>query len=561
MANALESKARQRARARLATWAVFVAVLAGWWVTLAPRAFGGPTTWAVVSGTSMLPRYHTGDLVVARRTGSYHIGEVVIVSVDGGHVVHQLYAGDARTGWTTKGINKNAPDLWVIPNRDVLGHAWFMVPNVGNDLHWLGSPGGRLLVAAGLAAFVAAWPRKRQRAAQHAVRGPGSSDRPLSVLLVTSSAGVVAAVVAWTGARTVGLHGTLRVAGAGTPPLYWGHSCRRSPVAVAPAARLLRGSDWARRRASAERRMPGPSLTSRRPGGSPRRRPPPPGRSLRPTGSPSVRCRRACVPEERWMSERSDGRRPVSEENAAAAERLGTTALALEVVAVVDEAPGLRRVTVADPRLSEVDWHPGQDLTLSIPSAGRPFRRRYTIRRLARAAGTADLEALLHRDGPGARWAARVAPGDHLEAVGPRGKIWVDAGSDWHLFVGDDTYLPATFAMVEALPAGTPAIVVLEVGEDVGEQPVETSAAVTGPLWVNRNPVGETGHGVQLIDALADVALPAGSGRAYVGGEHHVVSSVRAALIGRGMPADAISAKAYWRRDKPNQDHGEPERD
>lgn len=261
------------------------------------------------------------------------------------------------------------------------------------------------------------------------------------------------------------------------------------------------------------------------------------------------------------MTETEDGFRPVSEALAATAERLGATALALRVVAVESEAPGLRRVTVEDPRLRDLAWHPGQDLTLSIPNGGRPFSRRYTIRRLDRDAGTADLEVLLHGDGPGARWAASVKPGDELEAVGARGKIWVGAGADWHLFAGDETYLPATFAMVESLPAGTPAIVVLEVGEDVGEQPVDTAADLTGPTWVQRNPVGETGHGVQLIDALAEVTLPAGRGHAYVGGEHHAVAAVRAALIGHGLPADAISAKAYWRRDKPNQDHGEPERD
>ncbi len=261
------------------------------------------------------------------------------------------------------------------------------------------------------------------------------------------------------------------------------------------------------------------------------------------------------------MAETTGGLRPVSEDNAAAAERLGSTALALEVVGVAAEAPALRRITVGDPRLRDVEWHPGQDLTLSIPSGGRPVRRRYTIRRLDRDAATADLQALLHGDGPGARWAATVSAGDHLEAVGPRGKIWADPAAGWHLFVGDETFLPATFAMVESLPSGTPAVVVLEVGDDIGEQPLDTAAAVTGPLWVRRGQVGGSGDGAQLAQAVAGMELPAGSGHAYAGGEHRAVAAVRAALIGRGLPPEAISAKAYWRRDKPNQYHGEPERD
>ncbi|MST33611.1 hypothetical protein GHK86_12880, partial [Acidimicrobiaceae bacterium USS-CC1] len=144
--------------------------------------------------------------------------------------------------------------------------------------------------------------------------------------------------------------------------------------------------------------------------------------------------------------------RPVSPETTATAERLGAPALALRIVDVVDEAPALRRITVEDPRLADVTWHPGQDLTLAIPGGGaRSLKRRYTVRRLDHAAGTADLQVLLHGDGPGARWAAAVQPGDEVEAMGPRGKIWVRPDAAWHLFVGDEAYIPATFAMVESL--------------------------------------------------------------------------------------------------------------
>lgn len=263
------------------------------------------------------------------------------------------------------------------------------------------------------------------------------------------------------------------------------------------------------------------------------------------------------------QSSGNGGIRPVSAETAATAERLGASGLALRVVDVADEAPALRRITVEDARLADAAWHPGQDLTLAIPDGGaRSAKRRYTIRRLDREKAVADLEVLLHGDGPGARWGAAAAPGDELEAVGPRGKIWARDGAAWHLFVGDEAYLPATLAMLEGLPAGAEATAVLEVGADVGEQPCATAATVR-PVWVERNPVGSGEPGVQLIDALEGLDLPAGGagGHAYVGGEAKTVAAVRAFLIGHGWPADAISAKAYWRADKPNQDHGEPERD
>ena len=39
-----------------------------------------------------------------------------------------------------------------------------------------------------------------------------------------------------------------------------------------------------------------------------------------------------------------------------------------------------------------------------------------------------------------------------VDVVGARGKISLVA-APWHLFAGDETYIPATFAMLEALPA------------------------------------------------------------------------------------------------------------
>ncbi len=271
--------------------------------------------------------------------------------------------------------------------------------------------------------------------------------------------------------------------------------------------------------------------------------------------------RRATTTTPQGSQRNGDIIRPVSAETAETAGRLGVAALALQVVGVADDAPALRRLTVHDPRLAELPWRPGQDLTLCLPAAARSVKRRYTIRRLDRASSTAELLVLLHEDGPGARWAAGVRAGDHLEAVGPRGKIWADEHAGWHLFVGDETYLAATAAMAESLPAGTRALVVLQVGDDVGPQPISAAAGLQQPVWVRRNPLGAGEPGVELIDALAALVLPDGLGHAYVGGEHHAVAAVRACLLGRGLPDDAISSKAYWRADKPNQDHGEPARD
>lgn len=110
----------------------------GWYCL--PQRLGGRADWVMVSGTSMLPRFHTGDLVLVERQSSYHVGEVVAYRVPKGQVgagyvvIHRIIGGNGRTGWRMKGDNRTAPDLWYPTDSDVLGakllripHAWFVL--------------------------------------------------------------------------------------------------------------------------------------------------------------------------------------------------------------------------------------------------------------------------------------------------------------------------------------------------------------------------------------------------------------------------------------------------
>jgi signal peptidase I len=109
------------------------------WFAL-PQGLGGRAGWVLVSGTSMLPRFHTGDLVLVEHQSSYHVGEVVAYRVPkgqagAGHVViHRIISGNGTTGWRLQGDNRTAPDLWRPTNHDVVGaeqlripHAWFVL--------------------------------------------------------------------------------------------------------------------------------------------------------------------------------------------------------------------------------------------------------------------------------------------------------------------------------------------------------------------------------------------------------------------------------------------------
>src|SRR5215468_1811138 len=181
-----------------------------------------------------------------------------------------------------------------------------------------------------------------------------------------------------------------------------------------------------------------------------------------------------------------------------------TTRLDLRVVDSARLTPHMQRLMLTSPQLDGFSYLPGQDVMLLVAAEGnRPVRRRYTIRRLDAAARLLTLDIVLHGDGPGERWVRSARSGDRVQGIGPRGKITTSATADWHLFIGDESALPAMFAMTEALPPGRPAALVLEIPEESDEE----------------------------------------------------------ILAGRGLGQDQMSPKAYWGRGRANAGHGEPARD
>jgi NADPH-dependent ferric siderophore reductase len=238
----------------------------------------------------------------------------------------------------------------------------------------------------------------------------------------------------------------------------------------------------------------------------------------------------------------------------------GTRRLQFEVVTSTQVSPHFQRIELAAPELEGFSYQPGQDVMLLVAADGnRPVRRRYTIRRLDSARRLLTLDVVLHGDGPGERWVRSARPGDRIEGIGPRGKISPSLEADWHLFMGDESAMPAILAMTESLPGDSDATLVLEIPEREDEQDF-AAAARTRLSWLHRlgGPAGES----RLLAAeAAEVELPPGSGHAYLFGEARVVLRLREVLAARGLAQDQMSPKAYWGRGRANAGHGEPARD
>jgi NADPH-dependent ferric siderophore reductase len=224
----------------------------------------------------------------------------------------------------------------------------------------------------------------------------------------------------------------------------------------------------------------------------------------------------------------------------------------LEVVAVTDIGPRIRRITLGGPELRDFAPLPGQDVVVHlVDEHGNGVRRRYTIRHLDRAALSFDLDVVVHGHGAGSTWGATASVGDSVEVFGPRGKVLL-APAGWQLFAGDESALPAIVEMVEALPGQAAVVALVEVLDEDDEQPIAASAAVQ-VRWLYRG-AAAAGRPELLSAALGAVRLPAADRHAYLFGESRVVRQLRDELLDRGLRAEEISAKGYWNAGRASRD-------
>jgi signal peptidase I len=160
MAAALSTPTAVRKLTSLLGLVLVSAVVALLW----PSSLGGRVDYIVVSGTSMEPGLHTGDLVLVRASDTYEVGDEVAYRVpqgdvgEGSTVIHRITGGDGRSGYTTQGDNRDAPDTWLPTDDDVIGERWVMVPQAGRLLVLLRSPLAVALLAAALTMWVALAP-------------------------------------------------------------------------------------------------------------------------------------------------------------------------------------------------------------------------------------------------------------------------------------------------------------------------------------------------------------------------------------------------------------------
>jgi signal peptidase I len=130
-------------------------VIAGWVVFLRPQAMGGDVSYIVVRGTSMLPLFRTGDLVIVRDQAAYSPGDVVAYRVPDGElgagqvVIHRIVRTEDDR-FVTQGDNKQDPDPWFPRTGDIVGRPWVLLPGMGRLLAMVHEPAILGAIAAAL---------------------------------------------------------------------------------------------------------------------------------------------------------------------------------------------------------------------------------------------------------------------------------------------------------------------------------------------------------------------------------------------------------------------------
>ncbi|WP_433184010.1 siderophore-interacting protein [Actinoallomurus sp. CA-150999] len=190
----------------------------------------------------------------------------------------------------------------------------------------------------------------------------------------------------------------------------------------------------------------------------------------------------------------------------------------------------MRRITVTAPGLS---WTPGQQIR--VAADGLLTRRTYSV--WDYDGSSLELCVLDHGDGPGARWARTVRPGDDVVFSGPEG-TFVTRPSPYHLFAGEETASVAFGPMIRAL-GDAPVYGVIEADTPDDRLPVNLT-------WHYREGA-PAASSATLLTAVRDLDLPDEPGTAYVAGEARTVQAVRDHLVReRGWPRRSVLTKPFW---------------
>jgi len=202
------------------------------------------------------------------------------------------------------------------------------------------------------------------------------------------------------------------------------------------------------------------------------------------------------------------------------------------------------KMLFARPELGLVPPYDMDALRESLAPEDMPVRRTYTIRAIDREARTIAIDFVAHGDaGVAGPWAERAQVGDKVVIPGPGGGYAPNGDVDEHLFIGDESALPAIAAAIEQLPDDARGRAYIEVASADDEIPLAAPAGVE-IYWLHRDGAG---YGSAMVAAVEALDAPVGTVDVFAHGERAAMKRLRPLIHNEwGIPRSHMSYSAYW---------------
>jgi NADPH-dependent ferric siderophore reductase len=222
------------------------------------------------------------------------------------------------------------------------------------------------------------------------------------------------------------------------------------------------------------------------------------------------------------------------------------------VAEVVDVGPRIRRVVFDVEGLADLGLPGAPDEALGIYFSDGPEGRNYSVRHRGPDENKVTCDVVLHERGIASDWARRVSVGDRVQLDHARSWYRPEPASRWQLLIADLSGLPALARILDELPEGTDASVIVEVAEeaDLAYLPVRQDVPVVATVGTGN------GHAPsRLTELVRTHAHRGGRGYCWFAGEAQATRDVRKHLrADHGWVADQYDIVGYWRFDSETWD-------
>lgn len=179
-----------------------------------------------------------------------------------------------------------------------------------------------------------------------------------------------------------------------------------------------------------------------------------------------------------------------------------------------------------------------------LPGEQWPKIRTYTVRSVDHEAQTLAIDFVIHGDeGIAAPWAGSAEPGDLVQFMGPGGKWLPSEDAGFHLFVGDESAVPAIAAGLERLPEDAIGAVVLEASEHAIEldkpEGVSVQWSVRGDAEYDPEALSRRVRGLDLASRSEELSV-------FAHGEREAMKQLRRVFSELEVPRERLSISGYW---------------